>query len=129
MEPIIPTDNQRVSLTYLDEDKDGELDFVLIPYCINGSYFDEDPTNNSIQVALKYKLVTRKDLAGKTLEERNALGKRIGLWMWDKPSEILTSFTEHPGPDIVFYDVGKVVNSRIIDPKPDGNFDRYKFLY
>jgi len=129
MEPIIPTDNQRVSLTYLDDDKDGELDFVLIPYCINGSYFDEDPTNNSIQVALKYKLVTRKDLAGRTLEERNALGKRIGLWMWDKPSEILTSFTEHPGPDIVFYDVGKVVNSRIIDPKPDGNFDRYKFLY
>ncbi len=129
MEPIMPTANQRVSLCYLDENKDGELDFVLIPYCINGSYFDEDPGNNSIQVALKYKLVTRHDLAGRTPRERTALAKRIGLWMWDKPSEILTSFTDHPGPDIVFYDIGKVVNSRIVDPKPDGIFDQYKFLF
>ena len=129
MEPIIPTANQRVSVSYLDENKDGELDFVLIPYCINGSYFDEDPGNNSIQVALKYRLVTRQDLAGRTPEEKKALRKRLGLWMWDKPVEILTSFTDHPGPDIVFYDIGKVVNSKIIDPMPDGNFDRYKFLY
>lgn len=129
MEPIMPTENQRVSMTYLDEDEDGEPDFVLIPYCIDGSYFDDDPANNSIQVALKYKLVTRQDLAGRAPEERTALAKRIGLWMWDKPSEILTSFTDHPGPDIVFYDAGKVVNSRIIDPQPDGNFERYKFLY
>jgi hypothetical protein len=129
MEPIIPTANQKVSVSYLDENKDGELDFVLIPYCINGSYFDEDPGNNSIQVALKYELVTRQDLAGKTPGKRSALAKRIGLWKWDRPSEILTSFTDHPGPDIVFYDIGKVVNSKIIDPKPDGKFDRYKFLY
>ena len=129
MEPIIPTDNQRVSLSYLDEDNDGEMDFVLIPYCINGSYFDEDPANNTIQVALKYKLVTRQDLAGKSPEERMLLARRMGLWMWDKPSEILTSFTDHPGPDIVFYDIGKMENSRIIDPKPDGQFDRYEFLY
>jgi hypothetical protein len=129
MEPIMPTPNQRVSVSYLDENEDGESDFVLIPYCINGSYFDEDPGNNSIQVALKYKLVTRLDLVGKTPEERKVLAKRIGLWMWDRPSEILTSFTNHPGPDIVFYDIGKVVNSEIVDPMPDGNFDRYKFLY
>jgi hypothetical protein len=129
MEPIIPTANQRVSVSYLDENKDGELDFVLIPYCINGSYFDDDPGNNSVQVALKYKLVTRLDLAGKSQEESDTLAKRIGLWKWDRPSEILTSFTDHPGPDIVFYDIGKVVNSKIVDPKPDGNFDRYKFLY
>lgn len=129
MEPIIPTANQRVSVSFLDENRDGESDFVLIPYCINGSYFDEDPGNNSIQVALKYKLVTSQDLAGRTPQEREFLAKRMGLWMWDRPSEILTSFTDHPGPDIVFYDIGKVVNSRIVDPQPDGNFDRYKFLY
>ena len=129
MEPIMPTPNQRVSISYLDDNKDGESDFVLIPYCINGSYFDEDPGNNSIQVALKYKLVTSRDLVGKTPAERVVLAKRIGLWMWDRPSEILTSFTDHPGPDIVFYDIGKVVNSKIVDPMPDGNFDRYEFLY
>ena len=129
MEPIMPTPNQRVSVSYLDENNDGESDFVLIPYCINGSYFDEDPGNNSIQVALKYKLVTRRDLAGRSPEERKVLAKRIGLWMWDRPREILTSFTDHPGPDIVFYDMGKVVNSTILDPMPDGNFDRYEFLY
>jgi len=49
--------------------------------------------------------------------------------MWDKPSEILASFSENPGPDIVFYDFGKVVDSVVIDERPDGKFDRYKFLY
>jgi hypothetical protein len=129
MEPIIPTNNQRITVSYIDTDKDGEPDFVLIPYCINGSYFDEDPGNNTIQVALKYKLVTHKDLKGKTPPERKALEKRIGLWMWDKPSEILTSFSENPGPDIVFYDFGKVENSEIVDSTPDGKFDKYEFLY
>jgi hypothetical protein len=129
MEPIIPTKNQRITAAYMDEDKDGEPDFVLIPYCINGSFFNEDPGNNTIQVALKYKLVTGKDLAGKTRKERKVLENRIGLWMWDKPCEILTSFSENPGPDIVFYDFGKMVYSKIIDPKPDGKFDKYEFLY
>jgi hypothetical protein len=129
MEPIIPTTNQRITVSYIDTDKDGEPDFVLIPYCINGSYFDEDPGNNTIQVALKYKLVTHKDLKGKTRLERKALEKRIGLWMWDKPSEILASFCENPGPDIVFYDYGKVENSEIVDSTPDGKFDNYEFLY
>jgi hypothetical protein len=128
MEPIIPTRNQRLTAAYIDEDKDGEADFVLIPYCINGSFFDDDPGNNSIQVALKYKLVTRKNLKGITPIKRNALEKRMGLVMWDKPIEILTSFSEQPGPDIAFYDLGKVVNSRIIDSEPDGKFDKYEFL-
>ena len=129
MAPILPTRNQRVTSTLVDENKDGELDFALIPYCINGSYFDDDPNNNTIQIALKYKLVTRKDLSGKTMAERQALQERIGLWMWDKPSEILASFNDHPGPDVVFYDLGTAVNSRIIDSKPDGIFDKYEFLY
>ena len=129
MEPIIPTDNQKIAVSYLDADKDGELDFVLIPYCINGSFFDDDPNNNSIQIALKYKLVTRKDLVEKTPAERSALKKRMGLWMWDNPSEILTSFSENSGPDIVFYDLGKVVNNEIVDVQPDGKFDGYKFLH
>lgn len=129
MEPIIPTRNQRLTAAYIDEDKDGEQDFVLIPYCINGSFFDENPANDAIQIALKYKLVTRKDLAGKTIKEKKDLEKRMGLWIWDKPSEILTSFSENPGPDIVFYDLGKMVNSEIVDSEPDGKFDKYEFLY
>jgi hypothetical protein len=129
MAPILPTRSQRLMSSFIDEDKDGELDFAFIPYCINGSFFDDDPHNNTIQIALKYKLVTRKDLQGKSASEKRALEKRLGLWKWEKPSEILTSFTEHPGPDIVFYDLGTVVNSRIIDPRPDGQFDKYDFLY
>jgi hypothetical protein len=129
MLPIIPTDNQRVTAVFLDEDKDGEPESVFLPYCINGSFFDQDPHNNSFQVGLKYKLVTKKDLAGKTDAERNALVKRLGLWKWDKPSEILASFSENPGPDIVFFDMGKVVNSVVVDERPDGKFDRYEFLY
>jgi hypothetical protein len=129
MAPIIPTRNQRVASSFIDEDNDGELDFAFLPYCINGSFFDDDPDNNVIQMALKYKLVTRKDLQGKTLHERQALEKRLGLWKWDNPSEILISFTEHPGPDIVFYDHGTEVNSRIINSRPDGKFDKYEFLY
>jgi hypothetical protein len=129
MAPIMPTRNQRISSSFVDEDDDGELDYALVPYCINGSYFDDDPDNNAIQIALKYKLVTRKDLQGKSSHERRALEKRIGLWRWENPSEILTSFTENPGPDIVFYDIGKVVDSIVIDTRPDGKFDTYKFLY
>jgi len=129
MAPILPTRNQRVTSSFIDEDKDGELDFALIPYCINGSFFDDDPDNNTIQIALKYKLVTHKDLRGKTLHEQIALEKRMGLWMWDKPGEILVSFNDNPGPDIVFYDLGTVVDNRIIDAKPDGEFDKFKFLY
>jgi hypothetical protein len=129
MHPIIPTDNQRVTAVFLDEDKNGEPEFVLLPYCINGSFFDQNPHNNSFQVGLKYKLVTKKDLAGKPDAERIALEDRLGLWKWDKPSEILASFSENPGPDIVFYDIGKVVNSVVVDERPDGKFDRYEFLY
>jgi hypothetical protein len=129
MAPILPSRNQRITSSFIDEDKDGELDFALIPYCIDGSYFDDDPYNNTIQIALKYKLVTQKDLQGRTLSERIALEKRMGLWMWDKPSAILTSFNDHPGPDIVFYDLGTVVDNRIVDPKPDGEFDEFEFLY
>ena len=129
MQPIIPTENQRITAVFLDEDKDGEPESVFFPYCINGSYFDQDPDNNSFQVGLKYKLVTRKDLAGKTQAEKKALEDRLGLWMWDKPSEILASFSENPGPDIVFYDIGKVVDSVVVEPRPDGKFDKYEFLY
>jgi hypothetical protein len=129
MHPIIPTDNQRVTAVFLDEDKNGEPESVLLPYCINGSFFDRDPHNNSFQVGLKYKLVTKKDLAGITAAERKVLEDRLGLWKWDKPSEILASFSENPGPDIVFYDIGKVVNSVVVDERPDGQFDRYEFLY
>jgi len=129
MEPIIPTDNQRVTAVFIDENQDGEPEFVMLPYCINGSFFDRDPHNNSFQVGLKYRLVTRQDLAGKTEAEKTALVKRLGLWMWDKPSEILASFSENPGPDIVFYDIGKVVDSVVVEEKPDGKFDRYEFLY
>ncbi len=78
---------------------------------------------------MKYKLVTRKDLMGKSTAERKGLEKRMSLWMWDKPNKILTSFNDNPGPDIVFYDLGKVVDSEIIDARPDGNFDKYEFLY
>lgn len=129
MAPIIPTRNQRLAPAFLDQDKDGESEFVLIPYCIDGSFFDDDPGNNSIQVALKYKLVTSKDLRGRASFDRLELQERMGLWMWDKPSEILTSFNDHPGPDIAFYDLGTVVNNRIMDPKPDGKFDKFEFLY
>jgi len=129
MEPIIPTSNQRLTAAYVDEDKDGEPDFVLVPYCIDGSFFDDDPGNDTVQVAFKYKLVTKKDLAGKSFEKRKMLEKRLGLWMWDKPSEILTSFGENPGPDIAFFDIGKLMNNVIVDPTPDGNFDKYEFLY
>ncbi|MEJ2169160.1 MAG: hypothetical protein P8X90_26900 [Desulfobacterales bacterium] len=129
MEPIIPTRNQRLAPAFFDENKDGESDFVVIPYCINGSFFDDDPDNNSIQIALKYKLVTSKDLQGRAPLERLELKERIGLWMWDRPSEILTSFNDHPGPDIVFYDLGTVVGSRIMDAEPDGRFDKFEFLY
>jgi len=129
MQPIMPTINQRIAISYLDEDKDGERDFVLIPYCIDGSYFDDDPANNAIQVALKYKLITRKDLSGRTPAEKVTLEKRMGLWMWDTPVEIWASFCDHPGPDIVFYDIGKVVDDKIVDSRPDGEFDRYKFLF
>ncbi len=129
MHPIIPTDNQRVTSVFLDEDQDGEAEYVLLPYCINGSYFDRDPDNNAFQVGLKYKLVTKKDLAGKTVAEKKELEGRLGFWMWDRPSEILASFSENPGPDIVFYDIGKVINSVVVDERPDGQFDRYEFLY
>ncbi len=129
MAPILPTRNQRISPSLVDEDDDGELDYALVPYCINGSYFDDDPDNNAIQIALKYKLVTRKDLQGKSSHERQVLEKRMGLWRWENPSEILTNFTEHPGPDIAFYDLGTLVDSQIIDPEPDGKFDKYEFLY
>ena len=129
MEPIIPTRNQRLAPAFMDEDKDGESEFVLIPYCINGSFFDDDPGNNAIQIALKYRLVTSKDLQGCPLRQRRDLEKRMGLWRWDKPGEILTSFNDHPGPDIVFYDIGTVVNSRVIDVEPDDKFDKFEFLY
>ena len=129
MQPIIPTENQRITAIYMDEDKDGEPESVFLPYCINGSYFDQDPYNNSFQVGLKYKLVTRKDLAGKSQAEKKALEDRLGLWMWDKPNEILASFSESPGPDVVFYDIGKVVDSVVVDARPDGKFDRYEFLF
>jgi hypothetical protein len=129
MDPIIPSEHQRISIAYIDDEDDGEPDFVLLPYCINGSYFDQDPYNNAVQVGLKYKLITNADLAGKSSADRRLLKKRLGLWMWDKPTEILISFCENPGPDIVFYDLGKVVNGIIVDPKPDGEFDKYEFLY
>ena len=129
MEPIMPARNQRLSPAFFDEDKDGESDYVLIPYCINGSYYDDDPGNNTIQVALKYKLVTARDLQGKTPRERLALEKRMGLWMWAKPVEILISFDDHPGPDIVFNDRGIVIDGWVIDPAPDGEFDHFEFLF
>ena len=129
MHPVIPTDNQRVTAILLDENKDGEPEFVFLPYCIDGSFFDQNPANDTFQVGLKYKLVTKKDLVGKTDVERKALENRMGLWMWDKPSEILASFSENPGPDIVFFDIGRVVDSVVVDEKPDGKFDRYEFLY
>jgi len=129
MRPIIPTENQRVTAVFLDEDQNGEPEYVLLPYCINGSFFDHDPHNNAFQVGLKYKLVTKKDLKGKSAAERKSLEDRLGLWMWDKPSEILASFSENPGPDIVFYDFGKVVDSVVVDERPDGKFDKYEFLY
>ena len=48
--------------------------------------------------------------------------------MWVKPNEILASFSENPGPDIVFYDLGKVVDSVVVDERPDGKFDRNRKL-
>ena len=129
MQPLIPTENQKLTAVFLDEDKDGEPESVFLPYCLNGSYFDQDPDNNSFQVGFKYKLVTQKDLVGKSPAEKKALEERMGRWMWDKPSEILASFSENPGPDIVFYDIGKVVDSVVVEAEPDGEFDRYEFLY
>ncbi len=129
MSPIIPSAHQRVSIAYIDGDKNGEPDSVLLPYCINGSYFDQDPFNNAVQVGLKYALITKSDLALRTASDQPGAQKRLGLWKWDRPTEILISFCENPGPDIVFYDLGKVVNGMIIDPEPDGKFDQYEFLY
>ena len=129
MSPIIPSAHQRISIAYLDGDNNGEPDHVLLPYCVNGSYFDQDPYNNAVQVALKYPLITKSDLALKAASDQPDTQKRLGLWKWDRPTEILISFCDNPGPDIVFYDLGKVVNGRIIDPEPDGEFDLYEFLY
>lgn len=129
MQPVIPSENQKLTAVFLDEDKDGKPESVFLPYCLNGSYFDRDPDNNSFQVGLKYKLVTQKDLVGKSNAEKKALKERMGLWMWEKPSEILASFSENPGPDIVFYDIGKVVDSVVVEAEPDGEFDQYEFLF
>ena len=129
MEPIIPDEYQLVSISYIDLQKDGEPEFVLLSYCIDGSYFDEDPSNNTVQVGLKYKLITMSDLANKEASQRAALEKRLGLWMWDKPVEILISFADHPGPDIVFDDRGVVIDGSVIDPAPDGEFDHFEFLF
>ncbi len=129
MSPIIPSAHQRISIAYIDDDNNGEPEYVLLPYCINGSYFDQDPHNNAVQVGLKYALVTQSDVALKAASERPDMQKRLGLWKWGRPTEILISFCENPGPDIVFYDLGKVVNGMIIDPEPDGEFDKYEFLY
>lgn len=129
MSPIIPSAHQRVSIAYIDDDKNGEPDYVLLPYCINGSYFDQDPFNNTVQVGLKYALITKSDLALKAAADRPPVQTRLGLWKWQRPTEILISFSDNPGPDIVFYDLGKVVKGIIIDPEPDGEFDKYEFLY
>ncbi|RJQ80940.1 MAG: hypothetical protein C4519_09375 [Desulfobacteraceae bacterium] len=129
MEPIIPSERLRVSIVHIDRDGAGEAEFVLLPYSIDGSFFDQDPHNNAVHVALKYKLITRQDLEGKRAIQRAALEQRLGLWMWNKPVEVLVDFAGHPGPDIAFYDQGIVINGWIIDPKPDGEFDRYEFLY
>lgn len=129
MEPIIPDKYQLVSISYLDQQKDDEPEFVLLSYCIDGSYFDEDPSNNAVQVGLKYKLITKSDLAAKNASQRAALEKRLGLWMWDKPVAILISFADHPGPDIVFDDRGVVIDGSVVDPAPDGKFDHFEFLF
>lgn len=131
MEPIIPTKNQWLLFSTLpiDEDRNGEPDHVLIPYCIDGSCFDNDLDNNRVQVGLKYRLVTKKDLEGKKGEERKYLEERMGCWIWDKPGEILIDFDEaKAGPDIIFYDIGKVKDGTVIDEEPDGKFDKYEFL-
>jgi hypothetical protein len=129
MSPIIPSAHQRVSIVYIDDDKNGEPDYVLLPYCINGSYFDQDPFNNAVQVGLKYALITKSDLAFKAASDQPLMKTRLGLWKWRRPTEILISFCDNPGPDIVFYDLGKVVKGMIVDPEPDGEFDKYEFLY
>lgn len=129
MEPIIPDENLRVAISYIDPQKDDEPDYALLSYCIDGSYFDEDPSNNTVQVGLKYKLITRRDLMDKSASQRAALETRLGLWRWQKPVEILISFADHPGPDIVFNDRGIVINGWVIDPQPDGEFDHFEFLF
>lgn len=129
MEPIVPDENQRVSISYIDLEDDDEPEYVLLSYCIDGSYFDADPTNNAVQVGLKYKLITRRDLEGKNAFQKSGLEARLGLWMWKKPVEILISFADHPGPDIVFNDLGIVIDDWVIDPEPDGEFDHFEFLF
>ena len=116
-------------MAYVDDDNNGEPEFALVPYCINGSYFDPDPHNNAVQVGLKYALITQSDVILAAAVDRPILQPRLGLWKWDRPTEILISFCDNPGPDIIFYDLGTVVNGTIIDPKPDGEFDKYEFLY
>jgi len=49
--------------------------------------------------------------------------------MWDKPSQTLASCSENPGPDIVFCGIGKVVDSVVLEARPDGQFDKNEFLY
>ncbi len=129
MEPIMPDENQRVSVSFIDLEKDDEPEYVLLSYCIDGSYFDEDPTNNAVQVGLKYKLITRRDIEGKYAFQKSGLEARLGLWMWKKPVEILISFADHPGPDIVFNDLGIVIDGWVVDPEPDGEFDHFEFLF
>lgn len=129
MQPIMPAAYQLVAISFIDLQNDDEPEFVQLSYCIDGSYFDEDPSNNAVQVGLKYKLITRSDLADKEASQKAALEKRLGLWMWDKPVEILISFADHPGPDIVFNDCGVETNGRVSDPAPDGTFDNFRFLF
>ena len=49
--------------------------------------------------------------------------------MWRKPSQIAINFDEStPTPDIIFYDIGKVVDGKVVSEEPDGIFDKYEFL-
>lgn len=130
MEPVLPAKSQRMIAPplFIDQDGNEEPDHVLIFYCMDGSYFDKDPHNNRPQVALKYRLVTKQDLHNKSKEEGKELEKRLGSWLWDKPSEVLIDFDETKGPDIIFYDIGKVADGKIIDEKPDGVFDKHAFI-
>lgn len=116
MQPIIPAQRERLiwNVLWVDEDNDGERDFVLIPCSIDGSFFDEDARNVNIQVFIKHPVVTKDYLS----EHPEVDKESLGAWIWDLPSEITIDFDGGRGFDIVFYDEGV----------PDGIFERYEFL-
>lgn len=115
LQPIIPTENQLLpldpffpSVRYIDEDKDGKLDYVVELYCTNGSWFNSKAEIKYIDLTQWFEI----DQNSETGMARK----------YDKPFKITIDFDigkeyEKEGFDISFY-----------DENHDGNFEKYKLI-